>query len=45
LRDLRLGRSGSISAHSSSSTANVVMRDRLTLGHATVPRLRKKYKS
>lgn len=38
LRDRRCGSSGSINAHSSSSMANVAMRDRLPCGHATVPR-------
>jgi hypothetical protein len=38
LRDRRGGSSGSINAQSSSSMANVAMRDRLPCGHATVPR-------
>lgn len=45
LRCRRLGKNGSISVHSSSSIANVAIRDRLRCGHATVPRPSKKYKS
>jgi len=41
-RERRFGRSGSIRAHSSSSTK--VMRDRLAVGHATVPTLGPEYK-
>ena len=44
-RGLRFGNNGSIRFHSSSSTENVAMRDRLRVGHATVPTLGKKYKS
>lgn len=41
-RDRRLGSTGSIRAHSASSTS--VMRDRLAVGHATVPSLFLEYK-
>ena len=44
-RARRFGSSGSISAHRSSSIANVAMRDGLLRRHATVPRPCKKYKS
>jgi hypothetical protein len=44
LRGLCFGNNGSINVHSSSSMENVAMRDRLRLGHATVPKLGKKYK-
>lgn len=43
-RGRRFGSSGSISAHRSSSIANVAMRDGLPRRHATVPRRCKKYK-
>jgi hypothetical protein len=43
-RARRFGSSGSISAHRSSSIANVAMRDSLLRRHATVPRPCKKYK-
>lgn len=36
-RDRRFGKSGSISAHNSSSRVNLAMRDRLLDSHATVP--------
>jgi hypothetical protein len=43
-RGRRFGSSGSISAHRSSSIANVAMRDSLLSCHATVPSRCKKYK-
>ena len=43
-RGRRLGSSGSIRAHKSSSTKALVMCDRLTTGQATVPSLGSKYK-
>lgn len=44
LRGFRFGNNGSIRVHRSSSMENVAMRDRLRLGHATVPNLDQKYK-
>ncbi len=44
LRGRRLGSSGSIRAHKSSSTKALVMFDRLAVGQATVPSLGSKYK-
>jgi len=45
LRGGRGGRSGSIRAHSASSSSGLVMRDRLPVGHAKVPSHDQKYKS
>ena len=44
-RDGRAGRSGSIKAQSASLSNGLVMRDRLPVGHAKVPRRNQKYKS
>ena len=44
-RDGRAGRSGSIRAQSASSSNGLVMRDRLPVGHAKIPRRDQKYKS